>query len=171
MRRRLILMRHAKSSWKSDAPTDHARPLNKRGRRASPAVARHLHTIGWVPESILLSDSQRTTSTAELMCEVFDSPPPCTSLRSLYHGGVREIADALRDVDHGLGTVLVLGHNPGWEMALSYFSGADHVLKTADAALLEAENEAWGPLVDAAAQFQLIAVVRSRDLDTAGAIV
>ena len=35
MERRLILMRHAKSSWKSDAP-DHDRPLNNRGRRDAP---------------------------------------------------------------------------------------------------------------------------------------
>ena len=40
MTRRLIVMRHAKSSWDSDAHNDHARPLNKRGRRDAPAIAR-----------------------------------------------------------------------------------------------------------------------------------
>ena len=36
--KRLILMRHAKSSWKDSALSDHERPLNKRGREASPKV-------------------------------------------------------------------------------------------------------------------------------------
>jgi len=39
MGKRLIIMRHAKSSWTSGAPTDHQRPLSKRGRRARMTTA------------------------------------------------------------------------------------------------------------------------------------
>ena len=31
----LILTRHAKSAWDATVPSDHARPLNKRGLRAA----------------------------------------------------------------------------------------------------------------------------------------
>ena len=36
--KRLILMRHAKSDWNHPGLADHDRPLNKRGRKAAPAM-------------------------------------------------------------------------------------------------------------------------------------
>ena len=67
MAKRLLVTRHAKSSWKSGEDSDHARPLNKRGRRDAPRVAAHLVGLGWVPEQVLSSDSQRTRETLGLM--------------------------------------------------------------------------------------------------------
>jgi hypothetical protein len=46
MQRRLMLMRHAKSSWKSQVPTDHERPLNERGRRDAARVGKRLSKLG-----------------------------------------------------------------------------------------------------------------------------
>ena len=43
MRTRLIVMRHAKSSWSDASLDDHDRPLNKRGRRDAPRIAQELH--------------------------------------------------------------------------------------------------------------------------------
>ena len=48
MKRRLIVLRHAKSSQKSDAPDDHSRPLNGRGKRDAPRVAARIAELGWV---------------------------------------------------------------------------------------------------------------------------
>ena len=42
---RLILMRHAKSSWKYHDLSDHERPLNKRGRKAAVKVAKENHDL------------------------------------------------------------------------------------------------------------------------------
>ena len=75
MRRRIIVMRHAKSSWKSGARDDHARPLNKRGRRDAPRIAARLAELGWVPERVISSDSERTRQTWARMEEAFDLPP------------------------------------------------------------------------------------------------
>jgi phosphohistidine phosphatase len=36
----LLLMRHAKSSWKDEALPDHERPLTKRGRKDSKRMAK-----------------------------------------------------------------------------------------------------------------------------------
>jgi hypothetical protein len=43
---RLILLRHAKSSWDDPSLEDHERPLNKRGRKAAPDVAAQIRSIG-----------------------------------------------------------------------------------------------------------------------------
>jgi hypothetical protein len=40
-------------------------------------------------------------------------------------------------------TVMCMGHNKGWEEAASMFSGDSVVLKTCNAALLEAEGKSW----------------------------
>jgi len=46
VQRRLMLMRHAKSSWKSQVPTDHERPLTERGRRDAARVGKRLSKLG-----------------------------------------------------------------------------------------------------------------------------
>ena len=60
---RLILIRHAKSSWANPGQGDHARPLNPRGRRAATAIGGWLADKGYVPDLILCSDAQRTRET------------------------------------------------------------------------------------------------------------
>ena len=47
----LMVMRHAKSSWKQPGLSDHERPLNGRGRRDAPRVARVIAEAGWAPEA------------------------------------------------------------------------------------------------------------------------
>jgi len=61
---RLLLMRHAKSSWSDGELTDHERPLNERGRRAASAVGAALTARGFAPEIIWSSDAKRTRETA-----------------------------------------------------------------------------------------------------------
>ena len=63
MKRRLIVMRHAKSSWKDPGQTDHERPLNGRGRRSAPLVAARLAELGWAPTRVHSSDAARTVET------------------------------------------------------------------------------------------------------------
>ena len=60
--KRLLLMRHAKSSWKYPV-SDHRRPLNERGERSAEAVGRELHEAGLWPSLVLSSDSKRTKQT------------------------------------------------------------------------------------------------------------
>ena len=59
MERRLIVMRHAKSSWKNESLRDHERPLNKRGRRDAPRIGEELASLGWVPQRVISSDATR----------------------------------------------------------------------------------------------------------------
>ncbi|MBK6580418.1 MAG: histidine phosphatase family protein [Sandaracinaceae bacterium] len=61
--RRLLLTRHAKSDWSTEAPDDHARPLNKRGRRDAPRVGALVQSLGWRPELVLCSSAQRALET------------------------------------------------------------------------------------------------------------
>ena len=65
----LLIVRHAKSSWSNDAMTDFERPLNARGERTAPLVAKHLaETIGVQVDSAISSPALRAISTARLLC-------------------------------------------------------------------------------------------------------
>lgn len=139
---RLILMRHAKSSWKEAGQTDHQRPLNGRGRRDAPEMAKLLVDAGWTPDLALVSDAARTEETWAWMHDAFGGPP-MQLLPSLYHGGLQDIREALEAHAGSARTVLVLGHNPGWEEAASRLCRRLLTLSTANAALLS-NPEPWG---------------------------
>jgi len=163
-RRRLILMRHAKSSWKSDAQTDHDRPLNKRGRRDAPRVAARLIELDWGPQLILSSDATRTQQTVEGMAAQLCDDIGVTFSRRLYHAGIEAVRDAVVDLPDEIETVMVLGHNPGWEEALAWLSDSREILKTACAALLEGEAESWAAAVAAPGGFHLETIIKPREL-------
>lgn len=142
--RRIIVMRHAKSSWSTSAATDHARPLNQRGRRDAPRVADRLTDLGWQPQHILSSDAQRTRETCELMLGRWEEGIGVNLTNTLYLAGPRELASELPGVSDEVETLLVLGHNPGWEGVVHVLSEQNVTMKTATAALLTCEScEEW----------------------------
>lgn len=104
---RLILMRHAKSSWDDPRQADHDRPLNKRGRRSAKAIGDRLRARGNVPDLALSSTSTRTRETFDRL----RLPCPVDYLPTLYLAEPAAILDALQSA--GGQTVLLLGHNPG----------------------------------------------------------
>ena len=162
--RRLIVMRHAKSSWKSGHSDDHERPLNKRGQRDAPRVAQELASLGWSPQVVLSSDSQRTQETWGLMATAFATPDVVSFHRQLYLAGLGQIRSSLVGVGEEVETVLVLGHNPGWEDAASWLSGAELSMTTANAALLEREAPSWDAALDEQGAWQLVRLVRPKEL-------
>lgn len=112
--KRLILMRHAKSDWGDPGTPDHARPLNKRGRRAATALGHWLRAQGHLPDEILCSTAARAQET--LACLALPRAP--TLLDSLYLAEPPAMRAALREARGD--TVLMIGHNPG----IAYFAAS-----------------------------------------------
>ncbi|SFL37658.1 SixA phosphatase family protein [Shimia haliotis] len=105
---KLILMRHAKSSWDDPLQSDHARPLNKRGRASASVMGKWLAENGYLPDELLCSTAERTRETYARLGLV---APETTFSDALYHAS----ADIMLRVLQGARgkTVLMLGHNPG----------------------------------------------------------
>ncbi len=117
--RRLILLRHAKSDWHSGAATDFDRPLNHRGRRDAPRVGRWLHANNFYPDVIYCSSAARTRETLELIGSELDlADVEINYLGDLYHASEMEVVDIAEQqlLDHQ--SVMLIGHNPGFEKAL-----------------------------------------------------
>ena len=165
--KRLIVMRHAKSSWDTDAPNDHKRPLNKRGQRAAMAVGAHLKASVWVPERVIASDSARTTETWRLAAPHLGRVGVELS-RDLYHAGPAAVKEHLGGLPDDVTTALVLGHNPGWEAVVRWLSKESVELKTADCALLCCHGaNTWADALEQAGQWTLERIVRARDVTPA----
>ena len=141
MSRRLIVMRHAKSSWKETGVTDHDRPLNKRGLRDAPRIADAIHDRGWTPDLILVSSSKRTLQTLSGMSNRFQGLQ--SEIRTeIYHATVNDLLLVLGNMAQE-GTTMVLGHNPGSEILVNHLSGEWHVMPTAAAVLLVESTGQW----------------------------
>ena len=111
MTTRLILIRHAKSSWDDAVSGDHARPLNQRGRHDAPVIGRWLAAKGYVPQVLLCSDAKRTRQTAALIMPALPEQPELILMPHLYHAAPQTIADAV--AQHSETVIGVVGHNPG----------------------------------------------------------
>lgn len=111
MTKRLILLRHAKSSWDDPRLTDHARPLNDRGIAASADLGAWLASRGYLPDHILCSDSLRTRQTWSGIATALPAAPAADLKPALYQAGPDVMLAVLR---HAMGNcVMMIGHNPG----------------------------------------------------------
>lgn len=113
----LHLLRHAKSSWDDDELDDHDRPLSKRGRRDAETMARHLAERG-SPDLVLSSTATRVRATLAPLLEIL-APKRILLDRALYLAPGAKLLAHLREAGEHVGTVLLIGHNPGLhELAL-----------------------------------------------------
>ncbi len=119
--RHLWILRHAKAA--SDAPwggSDRERPLTARGRRDATALGRRLASDTPLPglegvrkpDLAICSAAVRTRQTADLVIEAMGGRIPLDSYRSLYDADIDTVLRYLREVDEGVKSTLLVGHNP-----------------------------------------------------------
>jgi phosphohistidine phosphatase len=142
----LLIMRHAKSSWKDAALGDHERPLNKRGQRDAPRAGRWLREAGLVPDALLASTAVRARATAALVAEAAGYSGDIALHAGFYHDAPAAIFDALQRLPAGVETALVIGHNPALEEMLADLTGDDETLTTAAVAHVNLPIPAWDHL-------------------------
>src|SRR6266496_5933668 len=94
----VLVLRHAKSSWKHPELADHDRPLNKRGKRDAPLIGRLLKKEDLVPESIISSTAIRARATAEAVAKASSYKGEIVLNKSLYAAGPEAYLDAMHDV-------------------------------------------------------------------------
>ncbi|PPB80415.1 phosphohistidine phosphatase [Albidovulum inexpectatum] len=110
--KRLILTRHAKSSWDDPATADFDRPLNTRGRIAALELGEWLDSRGYEPDEVLCSAARRTRETwAHVMAAPLQIMPTIRFMQELYMAGPEQMLAALRSATGD--SVMLIGHNPG----------------------------------------------------------
>jgi phosphohistidine phosphatase len=126
--KRLTLVRHAKSDWSLAGQADWDRPLNKRGQRDAPEMARRLRSRRLKPDLILSSPAVRALTTASVMAR--ELHVPATHVRQDERLYLASPVDILAVVHEHGGTakhVMVFGHNPGLTDCANRLSAGEHI--------------------------------------------
>ena len=119
----LILIRHAKSSWKNPGLPDRARPLNKRGKRDAPVMGEHLAERGIEVERVISSPATRALATAEAIALEIGFPwDEIIADERLYHADEFELLEVIQGLDDYLDCVMCFGHNPGLTALVNHLS-------------------------------------------------
>jgi len=147
----LYAMRHAKSDW-SGALADFDRPLNRRGEKDTPRMARFLGAWG-APEMLLSSPAQRARQTALGLVACLGGDEETVRFEPRLYGAD---PDTLGDVAAAAGadseSLLLVAHNPGMEDWVRQLSGAKVRMPTAAIACIALDIPTWEALPEATGQ-------------------
>jgi len=142
----LLILRHAKSSWRDSELADHDRPLNKRGKQDAPRIGNLLRREDLVPDLIVSSSAKRAHKTAELVIEASGYEGELRLDDELYAADPEGILDALQSLADDYERVMVIGHNPGLEELLELLTGEWQRLPTAALAQVKLRLDSWQDL-------------------------
>jgi phosphohistidine phosphatase len=139
----VLILRHAKSSWKHPDLNDHDRPLNKRGKRDAPLMGELLQNERLVPDSIISSTAKRARLTAKALAKAAGYKGEITMNRSLYAAEPTVYIDVLRGLSNEYTRVLMVGHNPGLEQLVRMLTGEEHAMPTCSLVHIQLRINSW----------------------------
>ena len=142
----LMLLRHAKSSWKYPYLQDYERPLNKRGKKTAPFMGKFMVENDLLPDLILCSTATRALQTCRRALGAIDQEIPVKKLESLYLSDPTTLIDLIQTHGKKSKKLLVIAHNPGLEELIEVLTSDDEFLPTAALALLDIPITSWQKL-------------------------
>jgi phosphohistidine phosphatase len=139
----LLLMRHAKSSWKDTSVPDHQRPLNKRGKRDAPWMGKLLRDESIVLDAILCSTAIRAVETVKGLLREYTFEGEIQYFEDLYQAGPETIIEILKQLPETVDAVIVIAHNPGLDEFLEIVCDECGHMPTACIAHIQYPIERW----------------------------
>jgi phosphohistidine phosphatase len=110
----LLVVRHAKSSWDIGTLNDFERPLNDRGKKDAPDMAKRLKEKNILIDAFIASPAKRAKKTAELFIEEYGrSKDDIFFISKLYHAPAEIFFEVIESLQEHFNTVAVFSHNPG----------------------------------------------------------
>ena len=146
MTKTLMLLRHAKSSWKDKHLKDFDRPLKKKGEETAELIGKILAHDELLPDIIFSSPAKRAKETVEIVNKHAGYKGSTQYIDALYMGEPSDYIQALRELPDQVNRVMVVGHNPGLEALLQLLEGKVNVLSTGALASLDLELTHWSDL-------------------------
>jgi len=147
--KRLILLRHAKSSWSEGGLPDFERPLSGRGERDAPRMGARLREHGIRPDLVLSSPALRAHRTAKLVSGALDYADEEIRLDTrLYLATPSEILAVVVEQTDAVDALLVVGHNPGLTELTNLLAPELDLanLPTAGAVVVDCATERWSEI-------------------------
>jgi phosphohistidine phosphatase len=119
--KKIILVRHAKSSWERNV-SDNDRPLNSRGVEDAKITAYNLKKKGYIIDLVCSSPANRAYSTCKIFSEYLQvlKDDVCIS-NELYDFEGKQVISFIKNLDNKLNTVVIFGHNAAFTTVANAF--------------------------------------------------
>ena len=141
--KKLIVVRHSKSSWKDSSLSDFDRPLNKRGKRDGKKMSEFLSKYIKSIDLLLCSSSNRTILTSKYYKDSLQIKNSIFT-ESLYHASKKEIIENFYSIDFSVNSILLIGHNPGLTEFINFSTDENLFnLPTTGTVIIEYPIEKW----------------------------
>ena len=114
MSKLLFLVRHAKSSWDDPSLSDLERPLNERGKKDAPEMAKRLNSKKLRIDAFVSSPAKRARQTCKYFTKEFDAKKKnIVREPKLYEAGDQSFYEVIEGFKNKWDSVAVFSHNPG----------------------------------------------------------
>jgi len=146
--KKLIIVRHAKSSWDFPELSDYDRPLNRRGKKNAPEMGRRLASRGILPDMIISSPAKRAAATAKrIAMEIGYSIKDIKKEPLFYHGSMNDIIKVVKSSSNKISTLMIFGHNPDLTSVTNSLTGSDiYNIPTCGIAEIDFDISAWNEI-------------------------
>lgn len=158
----LLLLRHAKSSWKDPDLGDFERPLNERGRKAAALLGRYIAQENVNIDLVVSSPAVRARQTIELVLRSAKRSVELRFDQLIYEASPARLLEIISQVEDERKSVLLVGHNPGMEELLALLVGGEQPMPTASLARLVLHSKKWDKV--SSAKSELSSFVKAKDL-------
>lgn len=112
--KQLLLVRHAKSSWSDFSVKDFDRPLNDRGKKDAPEMAKRLRDKDIDIDAFIASPAKRARKTAEIFVKEFKKKKgDIIFFEELYMANPSTFFEVISKTDDKFKTIAVFSHNEG----------------------------------------------------------
>jgi len=116
--KQVLLVRHAKSSWDDASLPDLDRPLNDRGDREAPEMAKRIRERKIELDALITSPAKRAKQTCRHFAKELDiKKKKIVEVEELYEAGIENFYHAIADLKDKWDGVAIFSHNPG----ITYF--------------------------------------------------
>lgn len=142
----LLLMRHAKSSWKDNKLADHERPLKKRGYKDAVNIAKVLKKKELIPDMIISSSAVRAVETAKSLIEKTNFSGEFIIQDVLYMAEPVTYIEKISLTPQAINRLLVVGHNPGLESLVQILGDKIDSMPSGALAVIVLPIQSWSEL-------------------------
>ena len=142
----LFVLRHAKSSWENPDWADFERPLNSPGLDAARFIGELIYERALQPQMIVSSPAKRAKQPAVLVKEIAEVSKPVKFDERIYEASPHALFNLIREFDEKWESILIVGHNPGFENLVRMLTGETVSMPTAALARINLDIENWHDL-------------------------
>jgi phosphohistidine phosphatase len=153
--RRLLLVRHAKAERSQPGGRDRDRVLAERGRADALKLGAYMVRHAFLPDLAVVSTAARTRETWQQIAAAFQDCPPARFEDRIYEVSPDAILAVIKETGTEIGTLLLIGHNPGLQELAAVLVGSGDVdsrqrmkedFPTSTLAVINFALENWGLL-------------------------